>query len=267
MYLNDLCTIPSNLAGNASASFPVGLAPEDGLPVGLQVMAPPLADDRLYRGCRPRARFAGVGRLTSGQDAGMDGGRMTDSARVEPCRRPAQPAPAQGWARRSAGHRPVRGGGRRLRPGAGPGSARRAQHRLQDVLWLLHDVRRGAEHPGMSDMPRATGVAAGGERGRRRVGDPDRPGSQLLDCRLVPVRPEELLLSGYAEELSDLPVRRAHRPRRMDRGGPRRRHLPDRYRARYMEEDTGKSMHIGGATAGSTAPTTRCWTTTGPEFR
>ena len=49
MYMNDLCTIPSNLAGNASASFPVGLAPEDGLPVGLQVIAPPMADDRLYR--------------------------------------------------------------------------------------------------------------------------------------------------------------------------------------------------------------------------
>ena len=49
MYRADLCTIPSNLAGNASASFPVGLAPEDGLPVGLQVMAPPLQDDRLYR--------------------------------------------------------------------------------------------------------------------------------------------------------------------------------------------------------------------------
>jgi aspartyl-tRNA(Asn)/glutamyl-tRNA(Gln) amidotransferase subunit A len=48
MYMNDLCTIPSNLEGNASASFTVGLAPEDGLPVGLQVMAPPLADDRLY---------------------------------------------------------------------------------------------------------------------------------------------------------------------------------------------------------------------------
>jgi aspartyl-tRNA(Asn)/glutamyl-tRNA(Gln) amidotransferase subunit A len=29
-------------------SLPVGLAPEDGLPVGLQVIAPPLADDRLY---------------------------------------------------------------------------------------------------------------------------------------------------------------------------------------------------------------------------
>jgi len=49
MYLADLCTIPSNLAGNASMSVPCGLAPEDGLPVGLQIMAPTLADDRLYR--------------------------------------------------------------------------------------------------------------------------------------------------------------------------------------------------------------------------
>jgi aspartyl-tRNA(Asn)/glutamyl-tRNA(Gln) amidotransferase subunit A len=49
MYLADLATIPSNLAGNASMSLPCGLSPDDGLPVGLQVMAPALADDRLYR--------------------------------------------------------------------------------------------------------------------------------------------------------------------------------------------------------------------------
>ncbi|WP_344534275.1 Asp-tRNA(Asn)/Glu-tRNA(Gln) amidotransferase subunit GatA [Streptomyces albiaxialis] len=49
MYLADLCTIPSNLAGNAAMSLPCGLAPEDGLPVGLQIIAPALADDRLYR--------------------------------------------------------------------------------------------------------------------------------------------------------------------------------------------------------------------------
>ena len=49
MYLNDIATIPVNLAGNAAMSLPVGLAPEDGLPVGLQIMAPPMADDRLYR--------------------------------------------------------------------------------------------------------------------------------------------------------------------------------------------------------------------------
>jgi aspartyl-tRNA(Asn)/glutamyl-tRNA(Gln) amidotransferase subunit A len=49
MYLADLCTIPSDLAGNAAISVPCGLADEDGLPVGLQIMAPVLADDRLYR--------------------------------------------------------------------------------------------------------------------------------------------------------------------------------------------------------------------------
>ncbi|MGB8022418.1 MAG: Asp-tRNA(Asn)/Glu-tRNA(Gln) amidotransferase subunit GatA [Candidatus Nanopelagicales bacterium] len=49
MYLNDVATIPVNLAGNAAMSLPVGLAPEDGLPVGLQIIAPAMADDLLYR--------------------------------------------------------------------------------------------------------------------------------------------------------------------------------------------------------------------------
>ena len=48
MYVADLCTIPADLAGNAALSVPCGLAP-DGLPVGLQIMAPVLADDRIYR--------------------------------------------------------------------------------------------------------------------------------------------------------------------------------------------------------------------------
>jgi aspartyl-tRNA(Asn)/glutamyl-tRNA(Gln) amidotransferase subunit A len=49
MYLADLCTIPTNLAGNAAISVPCGLADEDDLPVGLQIMAPVLGDDRCYR--------------------------------------------------------------------------------------------------------------------------------------------------------------------------------------------------------------------------
>jgi aspartyl-tRNA(Asn)/glutamyl-tRNA(Gln) amidotransferase subunit A len=48
MYLNDIATIPVNLAGNCAMSLPIGLSPDDGLPVGLQIMAPPMADDRLY---------------------------------------------------------------------------------------------------------------------------------------------------------------------------------------------------------------------------
>ena len=49
MYLNDLATIPANLAGVPGISVPNGLADEDGLPSGFQVLAPALADDRLYR--------------------------------------------------------------------------------------------------------------------------------------------------------------------------------------------------------------------------
>ena len=49
MYLSDLCTLPTNLAGHCAISVPSGLSRDDGLPVGLQIMAPALADDRLYR--------------------------------------------------------------------------------------------------------------------------------------------------------------------------------------------------------------------------
>lgn len=48
MYLNDVATIPANLAGVPGLSVPNGLS-DDGLPVGFQVLAPAKADDRLYR--------------------------------------------------------------------------------------------------------------------------------------------------------------------------------------------------------------------------
>ena len=47
MYRQDVASIPANLYGGPAASFPAGLS--DGLPVGLQVMAPTLRDDLLYR--------------------------------------------------------------------------------------------------------------------------------------------------------------------------------------------------------------------------
>ncbi len=48
MYLNDIATIPANLAGVPGISVPSGLAPEDGLPTGIQFLAPATQDDRLY---------------------------------------------------------------------------------------------------------------------------------------------------------------------------------------------------------------------------
>ena len=49
MYLQDVATIPANLAGVPGMSLPSGLADEDGLPAGIQLLAPARADDRLYR--------------------------------------------------------------------------------------------------------------------------------------------------------------------------------------------------------------------------
>ncbi len=66
MYLEDIYTIPVNLAGLPGISVPCGLA--SGLPVGLQIIAPAWQEERLLgaahryeqaRGALPRARSAG----------------------------------------------------------------------------------------------------------------------------------------------------------------------------------------------------------------
>ena len=49
MYLNDIATIPTNLAGICGISIPSGLADEDNLPAGFQIMAGAMKDDRLYQ--------------------------------------------------------------------------------------------------------------------------------------------------------------------------------------------------------------------------
>ena len=49
MYLNDIATIPTNLAGIGGMSVPSGLAEEDDLPAGFQIVAPAMKDDRMYK--------------------------------------------------------------------------------------------------------------------------------------------------------------------------------------------------------------------------
>ena len=51
MYLNDVCTIPTNLAGHPAISVPYGTG-DDGLPVGVQVLAPALGEVVMFRVAR-----------------------------------------------------------------------------------------------------------------------------------------------------------------------------------------------------------------------
>ena len=48
MYMNDVCTIPSNLAGHPAMSVPFGVG-DDGLPVGVQLLAPALGEVAMFR--------------------------------------------------------------------------------------------------------------------------------------------------------------------------------------------------------------------------
>ena len=51
MYLNDIYTIPANLAGIPALSIPVGMS-ADGLPIGMQLQGAPLSEDTLLRVAR-----------------------------------------------------------------------------------------------------------------------------------------------------------------------------------------------------------------------
>ena len=247
MYLNDLATIPANLSGVPGISVPSGLADEDGLPAGFQILAPALADDRCYR----------VGAALESLLLEQWGGPLLDRA---PALEGATPMTTT-----HGDPGPVRRGAGALRPRPRPRGARRAQHRDEDVLRLPGGVRRRAQHPRLPDLPRPARLDAGGQPQGGRVGDPDRARAQLRDRRVVPVRAEELLLPGHAEELPDLPVRRADLLRGLHgRRTWTARPSASRSSARTWRRTPGSPPTSAAPPAASTAPTTRWSTTTAP---
>ena len=79
MYVSDILTIPANIAGIPGISVPAGLS--DGLPVGLQLLAPPLAEETLFRAAYAYEQATGWHRLKppldiNGVDENVTSGRQ-----------------------------------------------------------------------------------------------------------------------------------------------------------------------------------------------
>ena len=60
MYLQDVCTIPSNLAGHPAMSVPFGVG-EDGMPVGIQILAPAMAEREMFQAAKVLESESGKG--------------------------------------------------------------------------------------------------------------------------------------------------------------------------------------------------------------
>ena len=63
MYRSDVCTIPTNLAGHPAISVPFGTSTA-GLPIGVQLLAPALAESTLFRAAAVVEAAADQGRRT-----------------------------------------------------------------------------------------------------------------------------------------------------------------------------------------------------------
>ena len=77
MYLVDLYTVSANLAGVPGIAFPCGFS-TSGLPIGLQLQAPPFQEERLLRG----AHVPTSDRLAHAAAAALTGSRNTDGHRL-----------------------------------------------------------------------------------------------------------------------------------------------------------------------------------------
>ena len=228
MYLADLCTIPSNLAGNAGAVGALRAGP-GGRPAG-----------------RPADHGAGAGRRPAATGSARRS-RPRSTRAGAPAARPRPGAGAMTDRRTLVSYDEAH---LALRAGDRAGDPRRAGHGIEDVLRLPDRVRAPSRTPTV--CPVCLGLPGSLPVINRTAIEYTIRIGLALNCSIaavVPVRPEELLLPGHAEELPDLPVRRAAVHRRL---AGRRRSTASEVRVGiervHLEEDTGKSLHVGGAT-------------------
>ena len=157
----------------------------------------------------------------------------------------------------------------RVRPGARPRGARRAQHQDQDVLRLPDGVRRRAEHPGLPDLPGPARRAAGRQRqvrSSRRSGSGSRSTARSRSGA-----------GSRGRTTSTRTCRRTSRPRSTTSRSRsraastssvgRRDRSASRSSARTWRRTPASRCTSAAPPAASTAPTTRWSTTTAPASR
>jgi aspartyl-tRNA(Asn)/glutamyl-tRNA(Gln) amidotransferase subunit A len=178
MYLNDIYTIATNLAGLPGLSMPV--EPVNGLPVGLQIIGNYFAEakllnvaHRLQQGYKTIRHLASVSSMTL-------------------------------WLTRKGIYHAM---GNRHRAG----DPCPAGNQIEDLFRGLHRLWRRAQHPGLYRGSGLSRGAAGAQPGGGEHGAEVRPGDRCGDRSSLGVRAQELLLPGSAQGLPDQSVRAAHR--------------------------------------------------------
>ena len=284
MYLNDITTIPANLAGVPGLGLPIGLAPEDGLPVG------------------PADHGAGPRRTPASTRVGADArGSSSSASAAGPLlrspdlgSRPRRPLPhdARHRTRARRRHRTRRGdpmAGRRelmdydeaLSSCTSPCSASRCTSSCRPGRRCSPSAPNPAAADSESAGPNIDGRAGRHGPARARCRSVNQPGRSVLDlasgsrsaarsretCRFAR---KNYFYPDLGEELPDQPVRRADRLRGLRRGRMLEDGttwtVPDRARAHgggRRQADPRRRCRP----AASRAPTTRSSTTTAPACR
>ena len=217
MYMCDVVTLPANLAGIPGMSVPCGFV--DGLPVGLQVIAPRFEDSRVLRVAHAYEQATDFHSERSPLRGGI---RMTGQQR-SPRRLRTSTRPSSAWRCTRSFSRAPRRSARARAPTAPP------------------------QHARLPGVPGLAGRAAGAQRRGRPHGA--HGARARLRHPAARVRPQELLLPGPAQGLPDQPVRRAASVERrhldIDVGGETARIGITRV---HMEEDAGQD-HVARQSA------------------